>query len=485
MEINYSISVDVKPTIITLEWPQDMVPSRLTKFETEARRLRYQALGRACQEQGIEQLFLAHHNDDQAETVLTRLAAGHGHLGLQGINTSGEIPECWGMHGIHRSGGERLSKVSFPTQSQIHDWQCFQYPVVPLENGGITVHRPLLDFPKERLIETCRSADVHWVEDQTNYDPTLTTRNAARKLLSTRDLPQALQKHSLLQAARVSSARTVTQKALARHLYGQCKLCLDTRSGTLLLAIPRQLIGNQPVSDAFAIGFFLRELAQHVSPQEKVTHSSLQPAVAKLFFDQGTSSPAPFTAGRVLWKPFEIPPFSKAWRTIPRSDDYRTWALSRQPYYRCETFPVLIEPSKHSLTLTEAAEEKTAQFQLWDGRYWIRIRNKSRFSLCLRPMCVKDRKLFYARLKPNVRDKIKKMIKEIAPASAQWTLPAIALKEEDRVDEHDDKIVALPSLGIVLPSWKNEVAWDIRYKKVDFSFIVHGAHVPYPTHKDR
>ena len=445
-----------------------MEPSRLTNFESEARRLRYQALGRACQKQGIEQLFLAHHCDDQAETILTRLAAGHGHPGLRGILISAEIPECWGMYGIHRSGGEPSSRPSLPMQNQIHDWQSFLYPSVRLESGGITIHRPLLHFPKQRLIETCRSADVRWVEDQTNYDPTLTSRNAARKLLTTQDLPQALQKHSLLRAAQVSFAKIEKHAALARHLYKQCKLSLDTRSGTLLLAIPRDLIGNQYVSDAFAIGQFLRELAQFVSPQEKVLHGSLQTAVAKLFFDQGTSPLTSFTAGKVLWQPFEIPSRSGAWRTMPRSDDYRTWALSRQPYYGSEVFPVIdIAPNNHILTFT-GAEEQADQFQLWDGRYWIRVRNRSSFSLCLRPMCTKDRNLFYGALKPRVRNHVKRMIKEIAPASAQWTLPAIALKEEDRVDEHDNKIVALPSLDLVIPSWKDKIAWDIRYKKVDF-----------------
>ncbi len=90
--------------VLTLQWPKDINPSELTQFESQARKLRYQALGTACREHGIGSLLLGHHADDQAETVLMRLAQGQKASGLRGISPSGEIPECWGMHGVHLSG---------------------------------------------------------------------------------------------------------------------------------------------------------------------------------------------------------------------------------------------------------------------------------------------------------------------------------------------------------------------------------------------
>lgn len=55
------------------------------KNETHARDARYQALASVMQDGDI--LLLAHHSDDQAETVLMRLIAGSGIHGLSGIKT--------------------------------------------------------------------------------------------------------------------------------------------------------------------------------------------------------------------------------------------------------------------------------------------------------------------------------------------------------------------------------------------------------------
>ena len=62
----------IRPVILTIDWTKHGDPSSLSNLETVARRLRYQALGTRCRHQAIMSLMVAHHADDQAETVLIR-----------------------------------------------------------------------------------------------------------------------------------------------------------------------------------------------------------------------------------------------------------------------------------------------------------------------------------------------------------------------------------------------------------------------------
>lgn len=64
--------------------PQEM-QERQESLEKVARDLRYAFLRRTMQQQGYTRLALAHHADDQAETVLMRLLRGTGTLGLGGM----------------------------------------------------------------------------------------------------------------------------------------------------------------------------------------------------------------------------------------------------------------------------------------------------------------------------------------------------------------------------------------------------------------
>ena len=59
--------------------------SRVPGSETEARTLRYRAFRREARRIGARRLLLAHHAEDQAETVLFRILRGTGPRGLAGI----------------------------------------------------------------------------------------------------------------------------------------------------------------------------------------------------------------------------------------------------------------------------------------------------------------------------------------------------------------------------------------------------------------
>jgi tRNA(Ile)-lysidine synthase len=98
-----------------------------TGLQEAAREARYHLLTERGREIGATHLATAHHADDQAETVLMRLAAGSGLAGLAGM----------------RDASER---------------------------GGMMLVRPLLSFRKTELIDVCRARSLAWSEDPSNTD---------------------------------------------------------------------------------------------------------------------------------------------------------------------------------------------------------------------------------------------------------------------------------------------------------------------------
>jgi tRNA(Ile)-lysidine synthase TilS/MesJ len=85
----------MESSILTISWPEDVDMQNFHRFETAARTGRYQALGRACRDRKIQALMLAHHGDDQAETVMMRLANNRLRTGLKGMQPVEWIPARW------------------------------------------------------------------------------------------------------------------------------------------------------------------------------------------------------------------------------------------------------------------------------------------------------------------------------------------------------------------------------------------------------
>ncbi|TKA49321.1 hypothetical protein B0A55_12812, partial [Friedmanniomyces simplex] len=172
----------IEPRVLTLDWKHHGNPSTVEHLEHLARKLRFQAIGRACSEYGIESLLVAHHADDQAETVLMRIVGKYFGSGLRGIGCSRPIPECQGIYGVDQSGSPRLVKSREPeTTNDAHE--------MLIEDGGVSVLRPLLSFTKEELTEYCKAAKVRWFEDRTNADPKFALRNTIRHLQKNDRLP--------------------------------------------------------------------------------------------------------------------------------------------------------------------------------------------------------------------------------------------------------------------------------------------------------
>jgi tRNA(Ile)-lysidine synthase len=119
-----------------LPWTHEPVGSRLHE---KAREARYRLLTEACRRHGASDLLIAHHREDQAETVLMRLAKGSGVDGLAGI-----------------------AAVS--------------------PRNGIRLLRPFLQLPKESLTATCAINGIAYVSDPSNASPAF-ARGRLRRIL--------------------------------------------------------------------------------------------------------------------------------------------------------------------------------------------------------------------------------------------------------------------------------------------------------------
>ncbi len=108
----------------TLRWTEDKPAGCI---QAAARQKRYALLEAACLDAGIRDLLLAHHREDQAETLLLNLMRGSGVHGLSAMQ---------------------------PVSAQ----------------GRLRLIRPLLDFPKSALRATLHAAGQDWIEDPSNHD---------------------------------------------------------------------------------------------------------------------------------------------------------------------------------------------------------------------------------------------------------------------------------------------------------------------------
>jgi tRNA(Ile)-lysidine synthase len=112
----------------TLRWEEGAAQRGLSRSpQAAARTARYELLTAWCRAHGHSHLCLAHHADDQVETFLLRLSRGSGVDGLAAM-----APLC--------------------------------------QRDGITLIRPLLDFPKDSLRAALVAAGQSWIEDPSNQN---------------------------------------------------------------------------------------------------------------------------------------------------------------------------------------------------------------------------------------------------------------------------------------------------------------------------
>ena len=170
-------------------------------IQAAAREARYRLLVEACAEHGLSHLLTAHHLDDQAETLLLRLARGSGVDGLSAMPETAEWP------GVTMSGP--------------------------------AIGRPLLDVPKARLVATLGAHRQDWIEDPSNADARFARARLrdlmpalAREGMTARRLAETAKRMRRARAALEQTAAGLHRAAVTADPAGFCRL----DRGTLLAA---------------------------------------------------------------------------------------------------------------------------------------------------------------------------------------------------------------------------------------------------------
>lgn len=155
----------------TLRW---IGPKPTGDIEAAARAARYRLLEEWCAAAGVFHLVLAHHQDDQAETFLLRLARGSGLDGLAAMAAVTERPGC------------RLL-------------------------------RPLLAVPRANLVATLAARGQAWLEDPSNHNDKFARvrLRRSRAVLAREGLSAA---RLAATARRLARARQALELPLARLL---------------------------------------------------------------------------------------------------------------------------------------------------------------------------------------------------------------------------------------------------------------------------
>ena len=167
-----------------LQWEQGS--DAHSRIQEQARAARYEMTSAYCTAQGIGCLFLGHHQDDQAETFLFRLAKGSGLDGLSGMRA------------------------------------------VQTYGAGLKIVRPLLDVPKAQLVELCRAADIPYVEDPSN-EAEKYARVRLRKSMAALEAEGLSSKRLAVTAHRLARARAALDK-IAEESLENITLEKDTKS---------------------------------------------------------------------------------------------------------------------------------------------------------------------------------------------------------------------------------------------------------------
>lgn len=149
-------------------------PKPKADLQAAARIARYGLMTAHCRAEGIEALAAAHTADDQAETMLMRLARGSGLDGLAAMAPASE-------------------------------------------RDGIALLRPLLDVPRARLIASLRERGLGWIEDPSNAD-------------------RRFERVRLRAALRAAEPLGLTPKnlSLAARRLGRARLALEQTTAALL-----------------------------------------------------------------------------------------------------------------------------------------------------------------------------------------------------------------------------------------------------------
>ncbi len=141
-------------------------------FEEAARKQRHKLFIETAKKKNLDNpaILLAHHNDDNLETILMRLLRGSGLRGLRGMKLKSDLPNYLGY------------------------------------SNNFQIFRPLLHVDKSELTDYAKNRKLSWREDKSNKD-TDYTRNLFRNVIIpclriiNKDIPSKIKKLSKLSSS--------------------------------------------------------------------------------------------------------------------------------------------------------------------------------------------------------------------------------------------------------------------------------------------
>lgn len=305
---------------VVLEWCSEKPATRL---QEKAREARHDLLIKWCKKNHFPTLLLGHHQQDQEETFWHRLASGSGLEGLSGMK-------------------------------------------IRTLREGITVVRPLLGFPKDRLKATLMAANQSWIEDPSNQNERF-FRSRLRPFLKEEGLSSA---RLLKVMKKLQEDADFIQVALHQVL----ETTVQMGEGGYIRLQKKAFEALHPALAKRLLGLLMQWFSADPYPPRS---SQIAVVLEKL------KAPSAFTAGGIYW--------------VPRHEEI--WLL-REPVAAQQGFAL-------------AHLQETT---LWDKRFWIDPQMKQNVS----------RETFLAPLGsvPTLR----KAIQSSIPFRAWSTLPALWVK---------------------------------------------------------
>ena len=395
-------------------------------------------------------------------------------LSLRGMANTAPIPACEGLWGIRsRESTKPAWKV---LESSDHGQRAnvvttgLQQPMNRAEPGGMTVHRPLLPFSKASLVATCEANGIPYVQDKTNFDPTLTPRNAVRYLRGCYKLPKALQDDSILNL--IGTARQKVHDVQSKGLEFLRRVRITNLSlvaGFVELSIPQtfaQLRRQNPSAAANVV----EKLCSLVSPNSTESYRLLTPShLVDRLAEAITQTPNPdhkvggfrFTIGKVLWE-----------TTKPASamDVPFMWRLSRCP-------PAARGRKDAEVEFPIDPDSGPGKFRstsiLWDFRYWMGLQSFSAeviSAVRVRFLQPNDLTSLHGALARDDMKQVIKMLSRYAPAHIRYTLPVLTIQGH---------VIAFPTLRAdiinkeaynqqvsLLGGQNASLRWQVHYKAI-------------------
>lgn len=444
--------------VLQMDWTSYGNPSQLTNVESKARTLRYQALGRACRENGIDSLLFAHHSNDQHENVLLRIHAGYLGVGLKGMNITTNIPECGAIYGVDHSG--------FPDYEIVPQGNEIQGQLMSIESGGVTVGRPLLALSKNDLVTICLENGIEWSEDHTNKDPTLTIRNTFRHLINKEQLPLALSQHRILQTAAKVSKENDDVEAAAMEYFNDMPMTLDLRTGTATFIISRAMRTSRD-AEYTVCATVLRKMLNIVTSKSAISLQSLDSAVDFISDSEKTDQ------GPKLAQISDVDILRNTWSELDVSEYSSVIFRRRLPTKkeRCEFLELPLSLNR--------ATGKWLEWVLWDGRYWIRVRPPKReldprIQVGIRFLCDQDLSALRRGLSDRAEAKLEHCL-SAAKGYARLALPVIVIKKRDHLIANvHEQVVVLPTLDFHARGWERDPDYNATARKRNEQFIDSG-----------